>query len=95
MHKTSFKSLLLIVMLPLIVSCETLNHQTSTQQHNELFFSYYLPKSTPEEPLIINPTAITTEFKYEDGCLLAFDGSRWMTSVFPEGHATFDIVEPL
>lgn len=90
MHKTSFKSLLLIVMLPLIVSCETLNHQTSTQQHNELFFSYYLPKSTPEEPLIINPTAITTEFKYENGCLLAFDGSRWMTPVFPEGHATFD-----
>ena len=90
MHKTSFKSLLLIVMLPLIVSCETLNHQTSTQQHNELFFTYYLPKSTPEESLIINPTAITTEFKYENGCLLAFDGSRWMTPVFPEGHATFD-----
>ena len=44
----------------------------------------------PEEPLIINPTVITTEFKYEDGCLLAFDGSRWMTPVFPEGHATFN-----
>ena len=90
MHKTLFRSLLLIVMFPLIVSCETLNHQTSTQQHNEFFFTYYLPRSTPEEPLIINPTAITTEFKYEDGCLLAFDGSRWMTPVFPEGHATFD-----
>ena len=90
MHKTLFRSLLLIVMFPLIMSCETLNHQTSTQEHNEFFFTYYLPRSTPEEPLIINPTAITTEFKYEDGCLLAFDGSRWMTPVFPEGHATFD-----
>ena len=90
MHKTLFRSLLLIVMFPLIVSCETLNNQTPTQQHNEFFFTYYLPKSTPEKPLIINPTAITTEFKYEDECLLAFDGSRWMTPVFPEGQATFD-----
>ena len=90
MHKTLFRSLLLIVMFPLIVSCETLNHQTSTQHPNEFFFTYSLPTPTPEEPLIINPTAITTEFKYEDGCLLAFDGSRWMIAVFPEGHATFD-----
>ena len=90
MHKTLFRSFLLIVMFPLIVSCETLNPQAATQQHNEFFFTYYLPKSTPEKPLIINPTALTTEFKYEDGCLLAFDGSRWMTPVFPEGHATFD-----
>ncbi len=90
MHKTLYRSLLLLVILPLIVSCETLNHQAATQKNNELFFTYYLPKSMPEEPLIINPTVITTEFKYEDGCLLAFDGSRWMTPVFPEGHATFN-----
>ena len=90
LHKTLFRSFLLLVMFPLIVSCETLNPQAATQQHNEFFFTYYLPKSTPEKPLIINPTALTTEFKYEDECLLAFDGSRWMTPVFPEGHATFD-----
>lgn len=90
MHKTLFRSFLLTVMFPLIMSCETLNHQAATQQNNQFFFSYYLPKSTPEKPLIINPTAITTEFKYQDGCLLAFDGSRWMTPVFPEGHAIFD-----
>lgn len=37
MHKTLFRSFLLIIMLPLIVSCETLNPQAPTQQHNELF----------------------------------------------------------
>ena len=90
MHKTLFRSFLLLVMFPLIVSCETFKHHSPTQSHDKPFFTYYLPKSTPEKPLIINPTAITTEFKYENGCLLAFDGSRWMTPVFPEGQAIFD-----
>lgn len=92
MRKNSFKHFILIFMLPLMASCETINHQDSTQQSTEPFFTYYLPKSTstPETPLIITPTAITTEFKYEYGCLLAFDGSRWMTPVFPKGHAVFD-----
>ena len=47
MHKTLYRSLLLLVILPLIVSCETLNHQAAIQKDNELFFSYYLPKSMP------------------------------------------------
>ena len=39
MHKTLFRSFLLIIMFPLIVSCETLNHQAPTQPHNELLFA--------------------------------------------------------
>ena len=90
MRKNLFKHFILIFMLPLIASCETINHHASTQKSTEPFFTYYLPNSTPEKTLIITPTAITTEFKYEYGCLLAFDGSRWMTPVFPKGHAVFD-----
>ena len=90
MHNISVKKFILLGLFPILVGCETLNHQTLTEQYNEPFFTYYLPTSTPEKPLIINPTAITTEFKYEDGCLLAFDGSRWMTPVFPEGQAIFN-----
>ncbi|MBP6495081.1 MAG: hypothetical protein KA291_00990 [Psychrobacter sp.] len=90
MYNISVKKFVLFGLFPILVGCETLNHQTLTEQYNEPFFTYYLPTSTSEKPVMINPTAITTEFKYEDGCLLAFDGSRWMTPVFPEGHATFN-----
>ena len=90
MHNTLIKKFILFSLFPMLVSCETLNHKTLTQQYNEPFFTYYLPNSTPEKPIIITPTAITTEFKYEDGCLLAFDGTRWMTPVFPERHAIFN-----
>ena len=90
MYNISVKKFVLFGLFPILVGCETLNHQTLTEQYNEPFFTYYLPTSTSEKPVMINPTAITTEFKYENECLLAFDGSRWMTPVFPEGHATFN-----
>lgn len=91
MRKNLFRHFILVIMLPLLASCTTVDHQAFTQQISEPFFTYHLPKSTPEKPVIVIPTAITTEFKYENGCLLAFDGTRWMTPVFPEEHATFDI----
>ncbi|MDN3442512.1 hypothetical protein QL898_12810 [Psychrobacter sp. APC 3279] len=91
MRKNLFNHSVLLIMLPLLASCTTIDHQASIQQISEPFFTYHLPKSTSEKPVIVTPTAITTEFKYENGCLLAFDGTRWMTPVFPEGHATFDI----
>ena len=90
MYNISVKKFVLLGLFPILVGCETLNHQTLTEQYNKPFFTYYLPTSTPEKPMMINPTAITTEFKYENECLLAFDGNRWMTPVFPEGHVSFD-----
>ena len=90
MRKNLFRHSILVIMLPLLASCETINHQNSNQKVSQPFFTYHLLKSTPEKPMIVTPTAITTEFKYENGCVLAFDGTRWMTPVFPEEHATFD-----
>ena len=64
MHKTLYRSLLLLVILPLIVSCETLNHQAATQKNNELFFTYYLPKSTPEANAPLNAMFVVTPVEW-------------------------------
>lgn len=89
------KSVLILSAFLMLNGCQTVdtapNTQTIEKKDNEPFFTYSLPKSTLAQPLIVTPTAIVVEFKFDNGCLLAFNGTDWMTPVFPEDHVKFDI----
>lgn len=89
------RSVITLSAILLLNGCQTvdanLNEQTLAKKYSKPFFTYSLPKSTLAEPLIVTPTAIVVEFKFDNGCLLAFDGTYWMTPVFPEDHVNFDI----
>ena len=83
-----FKALTLLISLVLISSCQSFNMPKSkikTTQNEEPFFTYSVPKSNR----VVIAKALMGEFRYEDSCLLIFNGIELMTPAFPEGDATF------
>jgi len=89
MYRNKILTLFIIFTLPLITGCQTANlnnSNTKANQGSEPYFIY----SVPEDSRTVTASSITVEFKYEDGCLFAFDGTKMMTPAFPKNDVRFD-----
>lgn len=89
MNRIISLALFAFLALPLTTSCQSVNPletQIKTIQKSDPFFTY----AVPEEPRVTTASSITVEFKYEEGCLLVFDGVRLMTPAFPQGDVIFN-----
>lgn len=83
------KALILLSVL-LVTGCQSIdsnNSQSKVKQGSEPFFTY----SVPEGRRTVIAIAMMGEFRYEDDCLLIFNGIELMTPAFPEGDAKFDL----
>lgn len=87
MHKIKALTLFTVLLITGCQSVDSTKSQTKVKQGSEPFLIY----SVPEGPRTVVASSITAEFRYEDGCLLVFNGAELMTPAFPEGDAKFNI----
>lgn len=86
MRNTKVLTLFTVLLMTGCQSVDSTSSQMKINQSSEPFFTY----SVSEGPRTVIATAMMGEFRYEDGCLLIFNGVELMTPAFPEGDAKFD-----
>ncbi|WLP93792.1 hypothetical protein [Psychrobacter sp. M13] len=90
MTKTIYVVLVLFASTLLTTGCQTTSVPSAYSEAElgaGLFFSY--PPQDPQTPITASATSAT--LLYQDGCLLAYNGTYIMNPIFEHGTTTFDL----